>query len=43
MDFELEMGFFTGPGNKLGDPIPIGKAHENIFGMVLVNDWSGEW
>ena len=42
MDFELEMGFFTGPGNKLGDPIPIGKAHENIFGMVLVNDWSGE-
>ena len=43
MDFELEMGFFTGPGNKLGDPIPIDKAHENIFGMVLVNDWSGEW
>lgn len=40
MDFELEMGFFTGPGNKLGNPIPIDKAHENIFGMVLLNDWS---
>jgi fumarylacetoacetase len=40
MDFELEMGFFVGPGNKLGEPIPIGNAAEHIFGMVLVNDWS---
>ncbi|KAF5911520.1 hypothetical protein HPG69_000812 [Diceros bicornis minor] len=28
------------PGNKLGEPIPISKAHEHIFGMVLMNDWS---
>jgi fumarylacetoacetase len=40
LDFELEMGFFTGPGNPLGTPIPIAKAAEHIFGMVLVNDWS---
>ncbi|UCG24551.1 MAG: fumarylacetoacetase, partial [Chloroflexota bacterium] len=40
MDFELEMGFFVGPGNALGDPIPVGEAAEFIFGMVLVNDWS---
>jgi fumarylacetoacetase len=40
MDFELEMGFFAGPGNKLGEPIPVGEAAEHIFGMVLVNDWS---
>ena len=40
MDIELEMAFFVGPGNKLGDPIPIDKAHEHIFGMVLMNDWS---
>ena len=40
MDFELEMGFFTGPGNDLGEPIPVEKAHEHIFGFVLVNDWS---
>ncbi len=40
MDFELEMGFFTGPGNKHGHPIPIEKSSEYIFGMVLVNDWS---
>jgi len=40
MDFELEMGFFVGPGNTLGEPIPIDEAAEHIFGMVLVNDWS---
>jgi fumarylacetoacetase len=40
MDFELEMGFFIGPGNELGEPIPIESAAEHIFGMVLVNDWS---
>ena len=39
-DFELEMGFFIGPGNELGRPIPIERASEHIFGMVLVNDWS---
>ncbi|XP_078329776.1 fumarylacetoacetase-like [Crassostrea virginica] len=39
-DFELEMAFFVGPGNKLGEPISIEKAEEHIFGMVLMNDWS---
>lgn len=40
LDFELEMGFFIGPGNQLGQPVPIEKAPEHIFGMALVNDWS---
>jgi len=40
LDFELEMGFLTGPGNKLGEPIPVNRAHEHIFGILLVNDWS---
>jgi fumarylacetoacetase len=40
VDFELEMGFFIGPGNALGEPIPIQRAEEHIFGLVLVNDWS---
>lgn len=40
LDFELEMGFFIGPGNPLGRPIPIEQAMDHIFGMVLVNDWS---
>ena len=40
LDFELEMGFFVGKGNDLGNAIDVNKAGENIFGMVLVNDWS---
>lgn len=40
LDFELEMGFFLGQGNKLGEPIPVERAHEHIFGMVITNDWS---
>jgi len=40
LDFELEMGFFIGVPNKLGDPVKIDDAYEHIFGMVLVNDWS---
>lgn len=40
LDFELEMGFFVGPGNLLGQPISPGSATGHIFGLVLVNDWS---
>ncbi|MCA1803049.1 MAG: fumarylacetoacetase [Rhodothermaceae bacterium] len=40
LDFELEMGFFTGRGNTLGRPIPVDKAGDHIFGLALVNDWS---
>jgi fumarylacetoacetase len=40
LDFELEMGFFVGTGNPLGEPISIENAREHIFGMVLLNDWS---
>jgi fumarylacetoacetase len=40
LDFELEMGFFVGPGNRLGESIPIERAPDHIFGMTLVNDWS---
>lgn len=40
MDFELELGCIIGRGSELGEPIPVTKAHEHIFGMVIVNDWS---
>ncbi|MEX2218470.1 MAG: fumarylacetoacetase [Phycisphaerales bacterium] len=40
LDYELEVGFFVGPGNELGRPIPIGEAESHIFGLCLVNDWS---
>ncbi|WP_412063456.1 fumarylacetoacetase [Rubrivirga sp. IMCC45206] len=40
LDIELELGFFVGPGNALGSPIAIEDAPSQIFGFVLVNDWS---
>lgn len=40
LDFELEMGFFIGPGTELGQSVAIDTAKDHIFGMVLVNDWS---
>ncbi|MDQ2985601.1 MAG: fumarylacetoacetase [Armatimonadota bacterium] len=40
LDFELEVGFFTGSENPLGSQVPTGKAGDFIFGLVLVNDWS---
>lgn len=40
LDYELEVGFFVGAGNQLGQPIYIDRAEEHIFGLCLVNDWS---
>jgi fumarylacetoacetase len=40
LDYELEMGFYIGPGNAMGAPIPIAEAEDHIFGMCLLNDWS---
>jgi len=40
LDYEMEVGFFIGQGNELGDTISIEDAEEHIFGLCLVNDWS---
>jgi len=40
LDYELEVGLFIGPANPLGDPIPIDRAEDHIFGLCLLNDWS---
>ena len=41
LDFELEVGAFVGgKTNKQGYPIKCANAEENIFGLVLLNDWS---
>jgi fumarylacetoacetase len=40
VDMELETAFLVGPGNALGEPIPVESAEDHIFGMVLMNDWS---
>ncbi len=41
LDFELETAFVIGTGNALGSPISVATAQDHIFGMVLLNDWSG--
>ena len=40
LDYELELGFFVGRGNALGEPIAISEAEEHLFGVTLLNDWS---
>src|ERR1051326_8795507 len=40
LDYELEVGAFLGPGNKMGQPVRIGEAEENLFGVCLLSDWS---
>ncbi len=40
LDYELELGAFVGPGNPMGEPIPLGKAADHLVGVCLLNDWS---
>ncbi len=40
LDYELEVGFFVGRGNRRGDPVSIDHAGEHLFGLCLLNDWS---
>lgn len=40
LDYELELGVWIGPGNALGEPVPIAEAHRYIAGFCLLNDWS---
>jgi fumarylacetoacetase len=40
LDYELELGIWIGPGNTLGEPVPIAQAEQQIMGYCLLNDWS---
>jgi fumarylacetoacetase len=40
LDYELELAVWIGPGNELGQPIPIGQAGDHLVGLGLFNDWS---
>jgi fumarylacetoacetase len=40
LDYEVEVGAFIGPGNGLGETIPIARSRAQLFGLCLVNDWS---
>jgi fumarylacetoacetase len=36
----MELGFFVGPGNTLGQRVSLEIAETHLFGACLVNDWS---
>ena len=40
LDFELEMGFYIGSGNAIGEPVAIADAEDQVVGFCLLNDWS---
>ena len=40
LDCELELGALVGPGNALGQPVPLAEAEDRLFGLTLLNDWS---
>ena len=40
LEFELELGVIIGPGNTLGEPVTMEEAEAQLFGMVMLNDWS---
>jgi fumarylacetoacetase len=40
LDYEAELGFVVGPGNRMGRAVPVKDALEHVFGVLLLNDWS---
>ncbi len=40
LDIELELGFVVATPSALGEPVPVERALDHLFGCVLVNDWS---
>ena len=40
LDYELELGFYIGTPSTLGEPVPIARASDHLFGLCLLNDWS---
>ncbi|MDQ2755657.1 MAG: fumarylacetoacetase [Actinomycetota bacterium] len=40
LDLETELGFVLGAPTTQGTRVPVDRAHEHLFGVVLLNDWS---
>jgi fumarylacetoacetase len=40
LDFEAELGFVVGTHSYLGEPVPVERFAEHVFGVCLINDWS---
>lgn len=42
LDYELELAAFVAKDTRLGDSVDVNEAGEFLFGVVLMNDWSGK-
>ena len=40
LDVEAELGWVVGVGSTLGEPVPVDRFAEHVFGVVILNDWS---
>ncbi|MBO9512757.1 MAG: fumarylacetoacetase [Variovorax sp.] len=40
LDYEAELGFLVGAPSTFGEPVPLERAREHLFGVSLLNDWS---
>ncbi len=42
LDYELEVACIVGRPSQMATAVPIAEADDYIFGLVLMNDWSGK-
>ncbi len=40
LDYEAELACIVGPGNPLGQRVPLEEAEAHMLGICLLNDWS---
>jgi fumarylacetoacetase len=40
LDVELELAAIVGVPSRPGEPVPVERALNHVFGLVLLNDWS---
>jgi fumarylacetoacetase len=43
LDYELEIAAVVGKPSTLGNPVKIEETYDHVFGLVLLNDWSGNF
>lgn len=41
LDYELEVACIIGKPSRIGESVSVADADDHIFGLVLLNDWSG--
>jgi fumarylacetoacetase len=40
LDYEAELGFFIGSPSSHGERVALDDAHDHLFGVSMLNDWS---